>query len=83
MKKVAVVTATRAEYGILRPLLMKLDKDEEIKLQLLVTGTHLSEKYGKTENEIIKDGFIKNNRKYDLVKCYKSKLWFITFLLFL
>lgn len=57
MKKVAVVTATRAEYGILRPLLMKLDNDEEIELQLLVTGTHLSEKYGKTENEIIKDGF--------------------------
>ena len=57
MKKVAVVTATRAEYGILRPLITKLDKDKDIELHLLVTGTHLSEKYGKTENEIIKDGF--------------------------
>ena len=58
MKKVAVVTATRAEYGILRPLITRLDKDEEIELQLLVTGTHLSEKYGRTENEIVKDGFL-------------------------
>lgn len=57
MKKVAVVTATRAEYGILRPLLMRLNQEKEIELQLLVTGTHLSEKYGKTENEIIKDDF--------------------------
>lgn len=57
MKKVAVVTATRAEYGILKPLIMRLEAEQEIKLQLLVTGTHLSEKYGKTEDEIIKDGF--------------------------
>ena len=56
MKKVAVVTATRAEYGILRPLLMRLQVVEEMELQLLVTGTHLSEKYGNTEQEIIKDG---------------------------
>lgn len=56
MKKVAVVTATRAEYGILRPLIMRLEAEVEIELQLLVTGTHLSEKYGKTEGEIVKDG---------------------------
>lgn len=55
MKKVAVVTATRAEYGILRPLLLCLMEEKEIELQLLVTGTHLSEKYGSTEKEIIKD----------------------------
>lgn len=57
MKKVAIVTATRAEYGILRPLLIRLEAEAEIELQLLVTGTHLSEKYGKTEDEIVKDGF--------------------------
>lgn len=55
MKKVAVVTATRAEYGILRPLILKLRDDVEIDLQVLVTGTHLEEKYGMTKNEIIKD----------------------------
>ena len=57
MNKVSVVTATRAEYGILTPLIRALNKDEDIDLQLIVTGTHLSDKYGRTENEIIKDGF--------------------------
>lgn len=55
--KIAVVTATRAEYGILQPLIRKLDNDSDIELQLLVTGTHLSEKYGNTQKEIEKDGF--------------------------
>ena len=55
MKKVAVVTATRAEYGILKSLIMRLHQDEEIELQLLVTGTHLSEKYGNTKTEILND----------------------------
>ena len=53
--KVAVVTATRAEYGILRPLIFKLENDGDIELQLLVTGTHLSEKYGATQVEIEND----------------------------
>ena len=57
MKKIAVVTATRAEYGILRPLILKLRDDAEIDLQVLVTGTHLEEKYGMTKNEILKDEF--------------------------
>lgn len=56
MKKVAVVTSTRAEYGILRPLIFRLKEETKIQVQLLVTGTHLVEKYGKTEDEIQKDG---------------------------
>lgn len=55
MKKIAVVTATRAEYGILRPLIYCLQKETEFELQLIVTGTHLSEKYGNTQVEIEKD----------------------------
>lgn len=55
MKKIAVVTATRAEYGILRPLICCLQKDTEFELQLIVTGMHLSEKYGNTQVEIEKD----------------------------
>ncbi len=55
--KVAVVTATRAEYGILQPLIGKLNSDRDMELQLLVTGTHLSEKYGNTLWEIERDGF--------------------------
>ena len=55
MKKIAVVTATRAEYGILRPLICRLQKDTEFELQLIVTGMHVSEKYGNTQVEIEKD----------------------------
>lgn len=55
-RKIAVVTGSRAEYGLLRCLLKKLANDDEVELQLLVTGAHLSTAYGKTRNEIIDDG---------------------------
>lgn len=50
-----VLTATRAEYGLMRPIIRKMQEDEEIDLRLLVTGTHLSEKYGLTYKEIEND----------------------------
>ena len=58
MKKIAIVTATRAEYGLLMPVIKELRKfeSEEFRTELLVTGTHLSEKYGMTIQEIVKDG---------------------------
>ena len=54
MKKIAVVTATRAEYGLLSPVIKELRKQEnkQLIIDLIVTGTHLSEKYGMTINEI-------------------------------
>lgn len=54
MKKIAVVTATRAEYGLLSPVIRELRKSENeaLKVDLIVTGTHLSEKYGMTISEI-------------------------------
>lgn len=54
MKKIAVVTATRAEYGLLSPVIEQLRKQEsnELTIDLIVTGTHLSESYGMTVNEI-------------------------------
>ena len=57
MKKIAVVTATRAEYGILTPLIKAIDDDNELELDLIVTGTHLSEKHGYTKKFIEIDGF--------------------------
>ena len=57
MYKVCVVTGTRAEYGLLRPLLMKLNDHDSIDLQLVVTGSHLSEQFGNTQKEIKEDGF--------------------------
>lgn len=56
-KKICVVTTTRAEYGLLRPILYRLKNDDVLDLKLVVGGTHLSEKFGKTVNEIIADGF--------------------------
>lgn len=58
MKKIAIITATRAEYGLLSPVVLKLREfeSEEFKVDLVVTGTHLSESYGYTIKDIEKDG---------------------------
>ncbi len=59
MKRVAVVTATRAEYGLLSGLIRELRKyenDNNFRTELIVTGTHLSEQYGRTIREIEADG---------------------------
>lgn len=56
MIKIAIFTATRAEYGLMRPLIAGMREDTEIDLRLLVTGTHLSEQYGMTYKEIEADG---------------------------
>ena len=56
-KKILVTTGTRAEYGILRPILYELIKSKKLNLHLVVTGMHLSQKHGLTINEIKKDGF--------------------------
>lgn len=57
MKKVAVITGTRADYGIFRPVLDAIQKSPELTLSLIVTGMHLSEKFGHTVDEIERDGF--------------------------
>ena len=56
-KKVCVVTSTRADYGILVPLLRRIADDDALLLQLVVTGTHLSSSFGHTVDEIERDGF--------------------------
>jgi len=56
-KKLCVVSGSRAEYGLLYPLLDELKKDSSFKLQIAVTGMHLSAIYGLTYKEIISDGF--------------------------
>lgn len=54
-KKICVVTATRAEYGILSPLIKRLHTVTEWDVQLVVTGTHLEEEFGNTWREIEQD----------------------------
>ncbi|MEY8414985.1 UDP-N-acetylglucosamine 2-epimerase [Tissierella praeacuta] len=58
MKKICVVTGTRAEYGLFRPLIKRIKEDDELQLQLIVTGMHLSPEFGLTYKEIEEDGFI-------------------------
>lgn len=56
-KKLCVITATRAEYSFLKPLVAALKQRDNVTTQLIVTGTHLEKKYGNTIQEIIDDGF--------------------------
>lgn len=65
MKKICVVTGSRAEYGLLKPLLDEIKKDKQLKLQLAVTGMHLSADFGSTYRAIERDGF-KINEKVDI-----------------
>ncbi len=56
-RKIAVVTGTRAEYGLLYWILQKTHGDPDLILQLVVTGMHLSPEFGLTVKEIEADGF--------------------------
>jgi len=57
-RKISVVTGSRAEYGLLYWLLKEIDADADLELQLLVTGMHLSAKFGDTFRTIEADGFV-------------------------
>lgn len=57
MKKVSIVTTTRADYGCLRWLMSDINQSELLDLQLIVTGTHLSPEHGLTYKSIEADGF--------------------------
>lgn len=65
MKKICVVTGTRAEYGLLKSLIRKIQDDPELSLLLCVTGAHLSEVFGFTYQEIEDDGY-KIDEKVDM-----------------
>ena len=56
-RKICVVTGTRAEYGLLKPIMMRIIQASGLRLQLVVTGMHLVKKYGFTVKEIRNDGF--------------------------
>ena len=57
MKKVCVITGTRAEYGLLKPLMTGIENEADMELQVVVTGMHLSPEFGLTYKEIEQDGF--------------------------
>ena len=53
---IVVLTATRAEYGLLSPIVHKLIDCDEFEIRVVATGAHLSPEFGMTVNEIIEDG---------------------------
>jgi GDP/UDP-N,N'-diacetylbacillosamine 2-epimerase (hydrolysing) len=55
MKKICVVTGTRAEYGLLYWLMKAIEQDGELQLQVIVTGMHLSPEFGLTYREVQKE----------------------------
>ena len=57
MIRLCVVTGSRAEYGLLVPLIRKIKEDRNFKLQLLVTGSHLDSRYGLDYQNMEQDGF--------------------------
>ncbi len=57
IKKLCVITGTRAEYGMLYWLMKEIEQDPEFQLQIIVTGMHLSPEFGLTYKSMEKDGF--------------------------
>lgn len=61
-RKICIITGSRAEYGLLRPLIEEIKNDADIQLKLIVTGMHLSPEFGLTYQEIEKDKIIINEK---------------------
>lgn len=64
MRRICIVTGSRAEYGILRGLMIAIKDDPELKLQIIATNQHLSKLQGETYKEIERDGFTIDYKVY-------------------
>lgn len=56
-RKIAYITGTRADYGLMRSVLYQIHNHEALSLDIIVTGMHLMDEFGMTVDEIKKDGF--------------------------
>lgn len=70
--KICAVTGTRADYGLLKRTLLRFENNTKIELEVVITGSHLSENFGNTQNEVIEDGY-KNIIKIDIQEKDDSK----------
>jgi UDP-hydrolysing UDP-N-acetyl-D-glucosamine 2-epimerase len=64
MRKICVVTGSRAEYGLMHRLMKMIKTDAETKLQIIVTNMHLQPEFGNTYQEIENDGFTIDKKVY-------------------
>ena len=55
--KVCVVTSTRADFGLLRGLMTRIEESRKLDLQVVVTGAHLMSQFGNTVQDIVDAGF--------------------------
>ena len=65
-RRICVITGSRAEYGILVPLIKEISDCQDLNLQLIATGVHLSSEFGLTYRQIEKNGF-KVDRKVKML----------------
>ena len=56
IKKICVVTGSRAEYGLLSLLIKQIKNEKKFDLQIICTGSHLSNRFGLTKKDILMDG---------------------------
>ena len=71
-RKIGVVTSSRADYGLLKNLLLKIESEPNLDLFLFVTGSHLSPEFGNTVEEIIIDG-LKITKKLEIIMSSDSE----------
>ncbi len=71
-KKICVITGTRAEYGLLYLLMKEIASDNDLELQIIATGMHLSNEFGLTYKEIEKD--FKINKKIEILLSSDSEI---------
>ena len=55
--RICALTGTRADYGLLRRTLLRLEKNDSVDLEVVITGSHLDNAFGRTAGEVIADGF--------------------------
>ena len=71
--KVAVLSSSRADYGIYLPLLKAMQKDSFFDLHIIAFGTHLSSTHGHTIDTIIRDGFVIDHEVAHILSCDSEK----------
>ena len=67
MKKVCFFTGTRAEYGLLKPLMTKIEEDKDFQIQIIASGMHLSPEFGLTYKQIEEDDFFIDEKVENLL----------------
>jgi UDP-hydrolysing UDP-N-acetyl-D-glucosamine 2-epimerase len=67
MKKICVITGTRAEYGLLKPIMSAIQKSPELELQVIATTMHMAHNFGETYKQIESDGFVIDEKIENLI----------------